>query len=225
MSEKTRRSNFELMRIVAILIIIGSHLSSHGLMDVGKDYQYIQWYGSNWYNKLFSALLVPGGDVGVGAFFILSGFFLAGKKRIRSLNRIVSQTYFYAIICAILGILGCYVYNLEISKMSLLKNTLLPLTSEAWWYVTAYVLLIMIMPYLNAFLDSISNNGLLAIIVIWWILGYSSGKVFAVTFYGLIRGTWYYLIGAYIARKTFKMRSGIELLSIGWGGDIRLQLC
>ena len=61
-----RKSNFELLRIFAIILIIGSHLASHGIQHVLiESNKYCVWFEGNLFNRIFTTLLIPGGTVGV----------------------------------------------------------------------------------------------------------------------------------------------------------------
>lgn len=54
-----RQANIELLRIVAMLMIIGSHLALHG---VQSDWNV--WSAGNRINRVFTSFLKPGGGGG-----------------------------------------------------------------------------------------------------------------------------------------------------------------
>ena len=60
-----RQANIELLRVVAMLMIIGSHLALHGIQaDMGA------WSAGNRINRIFTSMLKPGGGGrGRGFFF------------------------------------------------------------------------------------------------------------------------------------------------------------
>lgn len=66
-----RKSNIELLRIVAMFMIVGSHLACHGVQSqlLGNN-TYQIWNDGSEINKIFVSFLNPGG-VGVALFFIM----------------------------------------------------------------------------------------------------------------------------------------------------------
>ena len=65
---ETRQSNIELLRIIAMFMIAFNHFSGHGVMHRLSESPYVIWAQGSVVNKLFSAFLRPGGEVGVGIF-------------------------------------------------------------------------------------------------------------------------------------------------------------
>ena len=89
---KARLSNFELLRIIAMLLIIVSHYSVIGIMHTSFGEPYQIWASGQFVNRAFSSLMACGGDTGVGAFFMISGFFLCRKKTCEK-NRSCCKNY------------------------------------------------------------------------------------------------------------------------------------
>lgn len=59
-----RQANIELLRVVAMLMIIGSHLALHGIQaDMGA------WNAGNRINRIFTSMLKPGGCRCSGLFY------------------------------------------------------------------------------------------------------------------------------------------------------------
>ena len=59
-----RQANIELLRVVAMLMIIGSHLALHGIQsDMGA------WSAGNRINRIFTSMLKPGGGRCSGLFY------------------------------------------------------------------------------------------------------------------------------------------------------------
>jgi peptidoglycan/LPS O-acetylase OafA/YrhL len=63
-----RKSNFEVLRILAILMIIAHHVALYGGCDFAT--------GEISVNKLWILLLASGGKIGVNIFILISGYFL-----------------------------------------------------------------------------------------------------------------------------------------------------
>ena len=89
-----RLSNFELMRMVAMFMIVASHYAVHGITAFNAGY--LQ-ESVPLINKFLVIGLGEGGSIGVALFFMLSGFFLCKKDNPHCI-RIITQTFFYAIV-------------------------------------------------------------------------------------------------------------------------------
>lgn len=70
MSLIQRRSNFEFLRIVALLLIVFHHMSVHGSVPFGSG---------TLFDDIYFQLLAFGGRVGVWIFVMISGYFLVYK--------------------------------------------------------------------------------------------------------------------------------------------------
>lgn len=100
-----RQSNFELLRIFAMVMIVAHHLAVHGVSPVAF------YENSSFLNKSFAAFLIPGGTVGVALFFMLSGFFLCGKEK-GSVKKVALEAAFYSFLIAIV-----FAFGLGLSKI------------------------------------------------------------------------------------------------------------
>lgn len=76
-----RSSNFELLRIVAMFMIVAAHYAGHGVRHVSlPPAQSAAWLAGSLANRIFTSCLIPGGKIGVGLFFMLTGFFMIDKE-------------------------------------------------------------------------------------------------------------------------------------------------
>ena len=64
-----------------MLLIIGHHLSLHGIGHIlnSNKNRVKQWKKGNNINKLIYISLIPGGNIGVGIFFMISGYLILIK--------------------------------------------------------------------------------------------------------------------------------------------------
>lgn len=131
-----RQSNMELLRIVAMCMIIMFHFSDHnalqikGTMDICFD----------WLVLAFARL---GGAFGNCIFVMITGYFMWNKGlRLRNLFKLWQQVLFYSVGSAIL----CYVFQLGGEhRFSVIFKSLTPIVNCTYWYVSNYV--IFIVPY------------------------------------------------------------------------------
>lgn len=109
-----RQSNFEFLRIVAMLMIVASHLAVHGVQHVLEPAaKYAAYATGSFWNKAFVCFLLPGGEIGVALFFMITGYFLCSAKRI-SVRRTVFEAAFYSILTGMLFVLVLAVDGLKV---------------------------------------------------------------------------------------------------------------
>ena len=75
MEIKERQSNIELLRIIAILIIIGHHFAIHGKLYEYTDISFV--------NRIWMQFLLLSGKLGVSLFVLISGYFLIEMPRLK----------------------------------------------------------------------------------------------------------------------------------------------
>lgn len=163
--EKGRNSTIELLRIIAMMMIVFCHFATHGGFVFGAQEISIPrfWWG----------LLEMGGNVGVNIFVLISGYFLIDNKRFFDFRRILKfwgQVFFYSIviyvICAVSGVTK---FGIE----SLIKS-FFPITFSAWWFASAYFVLYLIHPFINMLLHKLDKATfqklLLMLLILWCII-------------------------------------------------------
>lgn len=142
---KNRKSNFELMRIISMLMIIMWHLVRQGgILDNTSTML-------NVLLKYVTTLLV----VHVNSFVILSGYFQCSQKfKFSKFLKLVGLVWFYKVIFLIIT----QVFNLkELTTLEILKN-LSPINYRDYWYLQIYVLLYLISPILNRAINNINKK-------------------------------------------------------------------
>lgn len=149
-----RQSNFELLRIICMLLIVGHHIAVHG------NYPATQNIAANDYVVRFFA---TGGKLGVNIFVLISGYFMVNSQfRLKKLLKLFAQILFYSLlIFALFLITGKSEYS-----HGLLVNTLFPVSTNAWWFVTAYIIMYCLSPFLNILIKH-CNKRLHLILVIF----------------------------------------------------------
>ena len=113
-NKKTERaSNFELLRIIAMLMIVAAHYAGHGIRHVLYPSTGTIWLTGNLINRAFTSFLIPGGKIGVGIFFALTGYFMIDKEyKLQRLFNLILEVYFYSLLMLIIwGGDTCLVYT------------------------------------------------------------------------------------------------------------------
>lgn len=167
-----RQSNFELLRIIAMIIIIAAHFSVHGGFEFSST--------TISFNKLWIQFIQMGGNIGVNIFVLISGYFLISQQSIKTKKviKLWGQIFFYSIVIFIVFVsLGIESF----SFIELMKN-LLPITSSRWWFASTYFVLYLLVPYLNKLLCSLSQkqytNFLILILILWCLIPTFTGQAF-----------------------------------------------
>ncbi|WP_081664119.1 acyltransferase family protein [Bifidobacterium sp. AGR2158] len=160
----TRNSSIELLRIIAMLLIVAHHSIVHNAFSVTAMPPSISAF-------LFLILQSETtGSIGVIVFFGISAWFLSANKTpsVRSsLKRIwltEREMLFYAWGILLLRVLS----NHTMPTASLIAHSLLPGITGMWWYMTAYIVFLAFYPSLTVGLRHIGPrlHGVLCIITI-----------------------------------------------------------
>lgn len=145
--KKTRNSNFEVVRIMSMYLIVLGHF----------------YWETNWDFTKTNILLRTGiqhlwfgGKLGVDLFVLISAFFLFSRKEIKyvSLIKLWGQVLFYSVGISIFVKLFM---NMNVGWKELVKS-FIPISTGMYWFVTAYVVMYLLAPYINIFLDSLSKK-------------------------------------------------------------------
>lgn len=153
---KKRESNIELLRIIAMLLIIAHHFSIHGGFNFSISDISI--------NKFWTQFLLLGGKIGVNIFVLISGYFLINVKQLKisKILKLWLQIFTYSI-----GIFTiCVVTGLIPYEPQELKRNLLPITYSCWWFASTYFVLYLIFPYINKVLTQLDKKSYLKLIIL-----------------------------------------------------------
>lgn len=143
MKQRTRQANMELLRIVAMLMVVVLHYLIKGgatpsLVEDTGIINMITWY--------LSALCIAA----VNVYVLISGYFLLEAKwKVSRLISLWFQMLFYSIgvpiVCLALGV-G------DVDEWGLYDwiNVIFPIQMEHYWFITSYVVLYLFVPILSA---------------------------------------------------------------------------
>lgn len=220
----SRQSNMELLRIVSMLLIVLSHCVYHGVYRAGKPETYSFWSSASLAYKASTSFSIMGA-IGVGLFFMISGFFNAHKERV-SLKRVILITLFYAWIAIIVSIIAysvgfqLYGSNYEF-VLSIIKMLFVPVSGSIWWFVTAYVLMMLFAPLYNRFLSRLNRTGILLLILFLLLFFYTLGS-FGSVFHDLEKAVFFYTLGVYFRDyEGAEGKKALFLLCVIGGGILK----
>lgn len=156
-----RQSNIELLRIVAMLIIVAHHIAFHSDFAFGNT--------SISFNRLWVQFIEMGGKIGVNIFVLISGYFGVSSAYIKK-DKVVKlwlQIFSYSVLCFLIAILFL---GENLGLKSLIKS-FLPITFSQWWFASTYFVLYLLSPFINRFLKSLDQktyrNFLLLLFFMW----------------------------------------------------------
>ena len=156
-----RQSNFELLRIFAILLIIGHHFTVHGGFGLWGDEvitKNIEWL----------ILIQIGGKIGVDIFILISGYFLVTSTSIKTAKvfKLWLQLIFYSLV---IYFVFCFYFQEQFSRLEFFKNCL-PIAFKKWWFASVYFVLFLISPYLNKLLNALTKQQYLRALILLGVL-------------------------------------------------------
>ena len=161
MKTKSKRlANIELLRIIAMLMVIMLHYLGKGglLPDMSLNMGingYVAW------------ILETLSNVAVNVYVLISGYFLVESEfKFGKVINLVLQVFFYTIG---ITILACASGIFSIKDLDIYNTILqiLPLQMEHYWFVTAYIIMYMLSPVLAAGIKNISRKQLQIVILIF----------------------------------------------------------
>ena len=162
--KKPRKSNIELVRIVAMLMILVLHTRSSStltLYDRAVDVNVITQF-------IFQALSI----IGVNLFILISGYFGIRLSK-TGVGKFVYQLYFFAVLSLTVLILANG--TIEVGSRYYIK-ALFPVSNTVW-FVPCYLLLMLSSPILNAYIEQATSKQLIVSLGLIYLFTYYSGIV------------------------------------------------
>lgn len=185
-----RQSNFELLRLVAMLMVLFHHATYVALGEVDQN-AIIESPGFAFYRVFTNQLCL----VCVNVFILISGWFRIHATVKGACSLLFQVVFLAALLTLICGITGYNIKTTETFYALLLGSN--------YWFVVKYMVLYTLSPIINQFFESTSKtkalNVLIAFFVLETVYGYLIGADFdkgysALSFIGI------YMLGSYIRK-------------------------
>lgn len=159
MGTKTlRSSNFESLRILAMLIIVMHHYVVHGDFALTSDLTL---------NKIIIECSYWGGKVGINIFVLITGYFMINSwSNIRKVMTLYGELIFYSVIITAIFVVA----GIEPFSMKAVVKAIFPFTLGRHNYMTSYIMLYCLSPYINKLLKSISKAQLNRLLMFLFII-------------------------------------------------------
>lgn len=190
-----KNSSLELLKILSMILIIGHHYVVHGDFEVLTLSNFTL-------GRFFLQQVSMYGSLSCDVFALITGYFLIDKvetqsNRIKKMVKLILEMYFYSIGIYVILVFGGW-YSFSVRDCIKVAFPML------WgnWYIIAYLLFYIFVPYVNIFLKNLKQKQHIKLIVIllmvWSVVPtltifHKSWKWSDVDFFLVI-----YIIGAYI---------------------------
>lgn len=141
-----RDSNFELLRILCMIMIIMHHLGIWGDFDVS---------GGITGNTMILQCLVNTGKIGVNCFMMITGYYCAFSTfKPSKIIKLVTQVWFYTWTIGII----LFSTGLGIRSVENIQKSVFPICSGTFWFITIYLIVYVLSPYINQIIDNIDKQ-------------------------------------------------------------------
>lgn len=209
-SGEVRNSSFELLRLLAMYMIILHHHVVHNPFPVYDEPASV--------SQFIYTCFLPLGKVGVDIFFGISAWFLCQNRDLsprKSLKRIwvlERQMLFYSLLL----MLGLVLFDRKGISRSQIVYSVFPLISNLWWYPTNYALFLLFYPFVTVGLRKMGQrmHGYLAVIllVVW-------GLIYGLTpndYVGFLASTFVSFIYQYLLISYYRWYLKKASKTLGW---------
>lgn len=185
-----------------MVMIVALHVVGHGNAQNETEIVSI--------NFIFINLLKSLSIVAVNCFILISGFYgIFSNFKFKKLITLYKQILFYSI--SIYGVF--WVINKQTITGNSIISAFLPIITNNWWFITIYLVLYLISPFLNRLLKILTfkeYNRLLIILSIVFVgvssVIFISNPIDNTGGYSLYNFIYMYIVGAYIRRFFLKKK-------------------
>ena len=202
-TKKQRNSAVELLRILCILMVIAGHYYAHGIA-----YAMAPFTPENYSLRILAMQLISfGADIANDLFVIITGYYMISSiMKGKRIVKLFAEMLFYA-----WGILLVFhLTGLKTLSGEALKEAMLPFWSGENWFVTCYLLLCLVVPFLNPFLKHLEQKSYIKLLTILFVIRFVTPlfdtKTFWSTSHGFEQFIFLYMIGAYIKLHGFQTK-------------------
>lgn len=207
-SENKKFYNMDMLKIIATLMVISLHYLNG---NMGGALSFIPHSNINY---VIAKLINSFSGIAVDLFVLISGYFLIEKKSIKlsKIFMIVFELLFYCCLALVVVI----AFNDELFSIGLIKNFISSILN--FWYVYIYIIMYLLIPYINRLLQSLSQMDYKKLIIIF-LLFFSIWPTFINNItvkdngYGIINFLTLYMIGGYVKKYSGDTNSRFSFIT------------
>ncbi|MDD6428394.1 MAG: acyltransferase [Lachnospiraceae bacterium] len=210
-----RASNIELMRVIAMIMIITFHITRHSIRDQLVDKYLISLFDISdcfchpkFYPQLmFLYLIMPMGKIGNGIFILISGYFMADRRidLVRTGQKLIGQMAYMTLVLMFMSYTGFLLLYRHAEGVKVNLTSLERFNNNSW-FIGYYIMVIIIAGLiLNRYLRKWNRKTYLVLLIViftvvsfGWSGDFLSGISENLRILGL--GIFYYSLGGYIRR-------------------------
>ena len=157
-----RDSNFEILRIICIFMVIMQHFGFWGKFDISGDITA---------NTIILQTIVNFGKVGVNCFMLITGYYMINSEfKFSKVLKLAGTVWFYSWSFGVIFIL----WNYHTIDFNTFIKTIFPITTGQYWFITIYLIIYALSPMLNGAAKAIGKekyrNTLVFLYVLWTIM-------------------------------------------------------
>lgn len=153
-----RNSTIELLRIICIVIIIITHFCGHGILS-----QIIITRENYSWQLFVTQLLAAWGPMANMVFILITGYFMINREmHYKKLFLLIIAMFFYAWVIAAVF----YGFHLEPATFNKIFMAAIPVWTGYNWFVCCYIILFILMPFLNLFLNKLSQRQYIKLVLL-----------------------------------------------------------
>jgi surface polysaccharide O-acyltransferase-like enzyme len=154
-----RERNFEVMRTWAMFSIVIYHCMCHG---IGSDYAFDLQLPVSLFNFTFSDFILVIGSIAVNLYVLVSGYFLVNARfKVSRIIRTWVSALFYSVIITTMFLL----LSLEPWSIVTFGKSFFPLSTDAYWFVSQYIGLLILSPFLAMLVRQLSYRQYVALLI------------------------------------------------------------
>lgn len=208
---KIRSSNFELLRVVAMYMIIIFHIVWHTVNIQLTDLDSISYFNNGFFNNpsFFKKLFIinainPFGITGNAIFILISGYFMVERKSI-DLAKISKKLLLNLLFAVIILVMSSTVTHLFMPQLFIEPISITDINNQ-YWFIGYYLLIIVLASlFLNQYLNSFTKKQYVSFLfVIFSIVTFAFTGLLMEnltnTLRTLIAGIFLYSLGGYIKK-------------------------
>lgn len=151
-SKPPRMANLELLRCIAMMMVIVLHFLGKGGLLVDLTGESLGATGT------IAWLLESFAIVAVNVYMLISGYFLCTSTfKLSRLLQLLLQIWFYSVIFGLLGALTGVLAEVSFDIHYLL-TLMFPVAMEHYWFMTAYVFLYLLIPFIGPVVQKMSRQ-------------------------------------------------------------------
>ena len=157
--KKQRDSGIELLRIFAMLLVIGVHAFSYGgFYGAARD--------AGGHVASAALLMKLATRAAVNIFVIITGFFMVRvpfdpKKNLRRVGSVYQKMLFYSVVLTVIFLFLGPSYWVDRGNVfnltQVILKGLMPVSSQTWYFLTDYLLLCLMVPFVNLALQKLTQ--------------------------------------------------------------------